>query len=128
MNNWYVPITLLPSVGFFIVATTSVSNALSAEIARLIELARERDRPIIERKMKQMRIVNNALVLLYAGASMLALTGLIAGLEFNLMLHLEKYVAILICVAIGIVIIALGLLMIYAWRAVRIKEEQFRGR
>ncbi|MEO0626851.1 MAG: hypothetical protein AAFY36_10330 [Bacteroidota bacterium] len=126
MNNWYVPITLLPSVGFFIVATTSVSNALSAEIARLIELSLEKDQHIIARKVKQLRTVNNALVLLYASAALLAITGLVAGLEFNLMLHLERYVVVLICVAIGVVVLALVLLMMYAYRAVRIKEEQFR--
>jgi uncharacterized protein YpbB len=47
MDNWYVPITLLASVGFFIMAASAVSNAHSAELARLIEVGKHSDMEII---------------------------------------------------------------------------------
>ena len=127
MDNWYVPITLLPSIGFFIVATTSVSNALSGEIARLIEHQKHAERMTITKKLQQLKIVNIALVFLYAGGVFLALAGLIAGLQFSTMINFELTIAILICGGIGLTITALCLLMIYSMRAVRIKERQFKN-
>ncbi len=125
MENWYVPITLLPSVGFFIMATTNASNALSAEIARLIEAWKEGDQKVIKKKIHQLLLVNISLVLLYVGAVILSIAGLVAGLEFNLMVNMPLFINVLICLAIGTVILAFLILMVYAFRAVRIKREQF---
>ena len=127
MENWYVPITLLPSVGFFIVAATSVSNSLSAEIARLLELEKEEDKKIISLKVRQLRLVSISLVLLYAGAILLAVSGLLGGVESSYMLHANPLIEILIWVGISAVILALGILMVYSVRAVQIKEQQFRS-
>lgn len=126
MDNWYIPITLLPSVGFFIVASTSVSNALSLEIARLIEQQREVERMTIEKKIEQLRLVNSALVSLYASGVFLAIAGLFGGLQYAIMLHLEALIEVLICIGIGCTIIALILLMVYSIRAIRIKENQLK--
>lgn len=125
MQTWYVPITLLPSVGFFIMATTGASSALSAEIARLIEIRKEANRKTIQRKIEQLRLVNIALVLLYAGAVLLSIAGLIGGLEVNFMLATDLFVNVVITAAIFTVILAFVILMVYAFRAVRIKKEQF---
>jgi hypothetical protein len=73
MENWYVPITLLPSVGFFVVATTSVANSLSGEIARLIELEKDKNMEIVSQKIQQLRLVNISLVLWYVSAIFLPL-------------------------------------------------------
>lgn len=128
MDNWYVPITLLPSIGFFIVATSSVSNSLSAEIARLIELGREENMEIVSRKLKQLRLINIVLVILFGSAVLFAVSGLIAGLEFNFMTNMRLFIEILVCAGIGLVVVAMVALMMYAIRAVRIKEDQFKNR
>jgi len=125
MENWYVPITLLPSVGFFIMATTNASNSLSAEIARLIEAQQPGNRKVIRQKISQLQLVNISLVLLYVGAVFLSFAGLVAGLEFNFMVNMPTFINALICMAIGAVILAFLILMVYAFRAVRIKREQF---
>lgn len=126
MDSWYLPITLLPSIGFFIMSTTNVSNALSAEIAQLMALDTVRDKPILNRKINQLSLLSNTLVLLYGSAIFMAVAGLIAGLNANFMVMAETLVAILLCGGILAVCIALVLLMIYAFRAVNIKRDQFR--
>lgn len=128
MESWFLPLTVLPSVGFFTMATSGVSNALSAEIARLIELEdRSSNKVTIERKIKQLRLVNIALVMLYGSAVCLALSGLISGLQHNFMYHgLKFWVELLLCIGIGFTIIALIMLMVYAVRAVSIKASQFK--
>lgn len=125
MDSWYLPITLLPSIGFFIMATTNVSNALSGEISQLLALDTSRDNPIISRKINQLRLLSIALVLLYGSAILLALAGLAAGLGAGLMIHADSVVFTLICSGVLAVCFALMLLMVYAVRAVRIKRDQF---
>ena len=125
MDSWYLPITLLPSIGFFIMSSTNVSNALSAEISQLQALDTVRDKPIISRKINQLRLLSIALVLLYGSAILLALASLAAGLGAGLMVHAEQLVFFLICGGILAVCVALALLMVYAMRAVRIKRDQF---
>ena len=128
MENWFLPLTILPSVGFFIMATSGVSNALSAEIARLVELDRESNMITLRKKIRQLRLINISLVLLYASAVTLSIAGLISGLQFNFMYHgLTLMVEVLVCIGIGLTVFALILLMIYAIRAVSIKEHQFKG-
>ena len=125
MDSWYLPITLLPSIGFFIMSTTNVSNALSAEISQLLALDTSRDKPILSRKINQLRLLSISLVLLYGSAIFLAVASLVSGLGASLMVHADQVVFLLICGGILAVCIALALLMAYAVRAVRIKRDQF---
>ena len=128
MEAWYLPITLLPSIGFFIMATTNVSNALSAEITRLIELDQSWNKSIVERKINQLGLLSLSLVSLYGSAILMAIAGLVGGLQVNLMIDYSMFVSIFICLGILGVVLALTLLMLYAVRAVRIKRDQFQQR
>lgn len=125
MDSWYLPITLLPSIGFFIMSTTNVSNALSAEISQLLALDTSRDKPILSRKINQLRLLSFSLVLLYGSAIFLAVASLVSGLGAGLMVHADQVVFVLICAGIMAVCVALALLMLYAVRAVKIKRDQF---
>lgn len=125
MESWYLPITLLPSIGFFIMATTNVSNALSGEITQMLALDTSHLQSILSRKINQLRLLSITLVLLYGSAILLAVSGLVAGLGQGLMVHADQLVFVLICLGILAVCCALSLLMIYAVRAVRIKRDQF---
>ena len=125
MESWYLPITLLPSIGFFIMATTNVSNALSGEITQMLALDTSHLQSILSRKINQLRLLSITLVLLYGSAILLAVFGLVAGLGQGLMVHADQLVFVLICLGILAVCCALSLLMIYAVRAVRIKRDQF---
>ena len=106
-------------------STTNVSNALSAEISQLLALDTSCDKPIISRKINQLRLLSVSLVLLYGSAIFLALASLVSGLGASLMVHAEETVFALICGGILAVCVALVLLMMYALRAVRIKRDQF---
>lgn len=128
MDNWYVPITLLPAVGFFIVAATSIANSLSGEIARLLELEGEDQMDIVSKKLRQLRLVNVSLVLLYNAAILIAVSGLFAGLRFNFMVNVKGFIEVLVCLGITTIVIAFVMLMVYSMRAVSIKEEQFKNR
>lgn len=108
-------------------ATTNVSNALSAEITQLLALDRSREKPILHRKINQLRLLSITLVLLYGSAILMALAGLVAGLGASLMVHAGEIVFFLICSGILAVCVALGGLMVYAVRAVRIKRDQFES-
>jgi len=125
MDVWYLPITILPSIGFFIMSTSNVSNSLSGEIARLIEMDKEENKPIILRKIGQLRLLSLSLTLLYLSAACMAISGLIAGLEAHFMLLGVECSKGLIILGIVGIIIALAVLIVYAIRAVNIKRDQF---
>jgi len=125
MEAWYLPITILPSVGFFIMSTSNVSNSLSGEIARLIEMDKSENKPIILRKIEQLRLLSIALTLLYLSAACMAISGLIAGLEANFMLIGVECSGWLVILGIVGIVAALCVLIAYAVRAVKIKRDQF---
>lgn len=106
-------------------STTNVSNALSAEISQLLALDTSRDKPILSRKINQLRLLSISLVLLYGSAIFLAVASLVSGLGAGLMVHADQVVFVLICAGIMAVCVALALLMLYAVRAVKIKRDQF---
>lgn len=124
MNEWYFPITILPAIGFFIVAATSISNSLSAETSRLIELERGNQTRVIQQKIRQFSLVNWALILLYISAVLMAVAGLIGGLIDNMVLQVAQLVYIFVCLGIGFMVIALLLQCIFAIRSASIKRHQ----
>ncbi len=126
MKDWFFPITFLPSIGFFIMATANLSNALSGEIARLIEVDNENDKATIRRKILQLSLLSKALVGLYISAAACALAGLISGLTATVMIP-DVVLTVLMCGSILGIIYALALLILFAIRAVSIKKEQFQN-
>lgn len=60
-ENWVFPLTILPGIGLMIASTTSWSVALTNEINQLFERI-ECDREILGRKIRQLKLINNALV------------------------------------------------------------------
>ncbi len=125
MNEWYLPITILPSVGFFIMATANISNALSGEISMLIESQKECNQKIALKKIDQLQVLTRSAVFQYISAALLCLAGLIAGLQANFAVEVGMYVALLVCLGIGGILIGLFYLIVYAFRAVGIKRDQF---
>ncbi len=125
MDSWVLPITLLPSIGFFIMATSNLSNAMSSEIDRLIEMDKEAYHDIILLKIKQLGRLNRALVLLYFSASFMALAGFMGGLGVNFHFVPHSGMMLFICIGTGGTLLALFYLIIYATKAVKIKRDQF---
>lgn len=124
MDNWIIPLTLLPGIGMMIMSTSHLSTAISQEISGLIH-EETCDAHLVEQKISQMSLLNRALVTLYLGAAAFAITGLIGGVSAvqNLMLH-DTFTVCLI-IGIGCLLVATIFLITFSMRAVRIKKNQY---
>ena len=122
MENWYLPITIVPGIGLLILSTSNLMVTLSNELNGLIK-EQSKDDSIIHRKLTQLKTLNRAMVFFYIAVACLAISGLIGGLQFKAIEKSATYISIL-----GIIIMLLGLfsLIKYSYRAVSIRQDQFR--
>lgn len=126
MENWYVPITIVPSVGLLILSTSHLLVALSGEIKALLGEENVTNL-LMKRKLRQLKLLNSALVLLYISVACFVVSGLVAGVYFSS--GEEEGFTLYITIA-GIITALLGLcsLIIYSVRAVRIRQDQFHSK
>ncbi|MEO0570808.1 MAG: DUF2721 domain-containing protein [Bacteroidota bacterium] len=125
MENWYVPITIVPGIGLLLMSTSNLLGQLSTEIKNL--LAEHDDyEALLHRKLKQLKLVNVAMVFLYASVAFFVISGLIAGL-YQSTNSMGDNIPIYFSVG-GILscLTALVLLIIFSFRAVSIKQDQFK--
>ncbi|MEL7123102.1 MAG: hypothetical protein AAFO07_26870 [Bacteroidota bacterium] len=127
MQNWFFPLTLLPGVGLIIMSTTNWSIALVTEIDHLLK-DHACDRYILKLKIKQLGLINTALVALYVSAAMCTLGGFIGSLLAHGALTGMTLVTIIVAIGIAALLTAAVMLIIYGFRAVRIKRLQFINR
>ena len=127
MQNWFFPLTLLPGVGLIIMSTTNWSIALVTEIDHLLK-DHDCDRYILKLKIKQLGLINTALVALYVSAGMCTLGGFIGSLLAHGALTGMTLVTIIVAIGIAALLAAAVMLIIYGFRAVRIKRLQFINR
>ena len=122
MENWYLPITIVPGIGLLILSTSNLMVTLTNELSGLIK-EQSKDDSIIHRKLTQLKTLNRAMVLFYIAVACLAIAGLIGGLQFEVIENSATYISVL-----GIVIMLLGLfsLIKYSYRAVSIRQDQFK--
>ena len=123
MENWYIPATIIPGIGLLILSTSNLLINLSTEIKGLIEQD-GMNQNLIEQKLKQLKFLNSAMVFLYIGVASLVISALVSGLYQSADSNFEFSIYISIA---GIVSVLLGLiiLIIYSFRAVRIRQQQF---
>ncbi len=122
MENWYLPITIVPGIGLLILSTSNLMVTLTNELSGFIK-EQTKDESIIHRKLAQLKTLNRAMVLFYIAVACLAIAGLIGGLQLKMIEDSATYISI-----IGIVIMLLGLfsLIKYSYRAVSIRQDQFK--
>ncbi|OEK06257.1 DUF2721 domain-containing protein [Roseivirga misakiensis] len=125
MDNWVIPLTLLPGIGMMIMSTSNLATAISTEINNLLE--RQDCKPeLIQKKISQMSLLNVAMVCLYISAAVFAVAGLIEGIfELRTEMHDGTLHQLLLVVGIAALVIASLLLITFSIRAVRIKHNQF---
>ncbi len=127
MQPWIIPLTVLPGIGLIIMSTSNLVNGLTGEINLLMDKNRFKELDIIERKISQLGLLNRALVALYISAAACALAGCLGAiLHQHYAMEIMIYEEILFGAAILALFMATIMLIIYAYRAVRIKREQFR--
>lgn len=121
MEKWFIPITLLPGVGLFLLSTSNLLIALTKNISELMkEGASER---LIRVKLSQLSLISRAMIFFYISVGFLILGGLLGGLLTD---SDQTHHIMLVLTLVGIVflLIAAVLMIIYAYRAVGIRKWQ----
>ncbi len=123
MENWYVPITILPGIGLLILSTSNLLIALSSEIAERLKLDICNDE-ITQRKLKQLDLLSKGLVGLYVGAGSMVASGILSGIQ-NFYQFPQSISLIIMITGVVSVFISLSFLIIYSFRALKIRHDQF---
>ena len=122
--EWYLPITIIPGVGLLINSTTSQIMALSSEINNLVsKKCTEFQHALADKKIKQLSLVTKANFFLYLSIAFYVFSGILAVVtsaqsSFSLP-NLALYIGTLS------IFMALILLTLFSFRAVKIRQEQF---
>jgi len=122
--EWYLPITIIPGVGLLINSTTTQIMALSSEINTLVsKQCNNFQHSIADRKIKQLTLLSRANFFLYLSVAFYVFSGILGVItesKGSLSLpNLSLYIGTLAIFA------AIILLNVYAFRAVKIRREQF---
>ena len=122
--NWYLPITIIPGLGMLILSTVTQMLNLSSEINGLItQKCSAFQHEISERKIKQLGLLTRANALLYLATGSYVLSGIL-GVVFESE-SIVSIPSITLYIGTVFVFIAITLLIIYAFRAVKIRKYQF---
>lgn len=125
MEQWYIPITILPGVGLLIMSTSNLLGGLNMEIAQLIAEDCTLLKEIIKRKIDQLNILNISLVAQYLSAGALVLAGISSAINNQLHFTNATIGFVLMLLAVLILLFALALLILFSLRAVKIKKARF---
>ena len=126
MEHWYVPITIVPGIGLLLMSTSSLLAQLSLEIKNLIS-ERADYKSLLARKLLQLKLINLAMVFLYISVACFVLSGLIAGLYQSTHAMNDDIPIYFSVIGIICCLVALILLITFSFRAVRIKQDQFKN-
>ena len=126
MEDWYIPITIIPGIGLLILSTSNMMVTLSSEINTLIH-GEDKNEAIIKRKLLQLKLLNRAMVLFYISIASLVTAAFIAGISVKLDTAQN---ATLYVIILGIMMLLLGLfwLIKYSYKAVSIRQDQFKNK
>ncbi|MCI2228514.1 hypothetical protein MC378_04995 [Polaribacter sp. MSW13] len=119
MENWYLPITIVPGLGLLILSTSNLMVTLSNEISTMIENSKEKT--IIAKKLKQLKLLNMGMVFFYVAVALLLVSAVFNGLYSAGKISLYTSVLAIIFALIG-----LFSLVIFSFRAVTIRQKQFK--
>ncbi|MEM8890260.1 MAG: hypothetical protein AAGD28_19955 [Bacteroidota bacterium] len=122
--EWYIPITILPGIGMIIISTVNQMLSLSNEVGILLdEECSKFQHYIADKKIKQLGLLTKAMTLLYISAACFVLSGIL-GVAYPAMESLDLPSSILV-LGSAMVLAAICLLIVYAFRTVSIRKLQF---
>lgn len=121
MENWHLPITIVPGLGLLILSTSNLMVTLSNEINAMIENSKKK--AITARKLKQLKLLNMAMVFFYVAVALLLISAVINGLYEVGKASLYTSVLAIIFALIGLIS-----LIIFSFRAVTIRQNQFKNK
>lgn len=124
--NWYLPITIIPGIGMLILSTVTQMLNVSSEInGMLMNKCSDFQHMISDMKIKQLGRLTRATALLYLATACYVLSGIL-GLIYS---HdaVWGYPSLALYLGTCFVFIALGFLIVYAFKAVAIRKIQFKN-
>jgi hypothetical protein len=117
--EWYGPLTILPAIGMIILATGNYLIALNDEIYQLEK--DNKNRKVIILKLKQLKRLGTANVLLYSSALFLLLASL-----SKVILNQEIAFKVMMVFSTIIITISLIILCIHSIKAISIRNENLK--
>lgn len=124
--QWYLPITIIPGVALLVLSTSNFIIALVGEIRSLqINLDESTNKAIISKKISQLRLLSNAIISLYISMGLMTLSGMILAWQSDQSTSVSKTPMVILGVGLFCLFAAVALLILYAIRAVKIRQAQF---
>ena len=120
MENWYLPITIVPGLGLLILSTSNLMVTLSHEISAMLDTAKAKT--IIARKLKQLKLLNMAMVFFYIAVALLLISAVCNGVY-----AIDKVSLYISVLAIVFALLGLFALVTFSFRAVSIRQNQFNN-
>ena len=122
--EWYLPITILPAVGMIILSTVNQMVTLSSEINDLLSnQCNEFQHEIADKKIRQLGLLTRATALLYVSCGCYVLAGIFSIVSMGQLS--DSFPLGMLAIGSVLVFLAISLLIIYAFRAVSIRQMQF---
>ncbi len=121
IENWQINISLIPSIAVILTSTNRMALGLTDEINLRLLQNLEAFRDILPLKIKQLKRLSLAIILMYISLALLvinALSGALGIVE-------TQYANILIIIAIAIFMIALFFKIQFSYHAYKIRQVQF---
>lgn len=123
MDQWYIPLTLLPGIGLLIMSTSNLLSTLSMEIADILKQGSREKEWLKKQKIIQLALLSRAMVAFYFSCACMIITGLLQALGFNNAIN--YWILILGILA---TLVALLFLSTFSIRAVKIRRCQYLGK
>jgi len=120
IENWYLPLTIVPGIGLIILSTSNLMITLSNEIRDLID-STSKDKIIITKKLAQLKLLNKGMVFFYISIGFILVATVINGLDKTHRGTLYVGILAVFCSFMGILS-----LIVYSFRAVTIRQNQFK--
>ena len=121
INEWYIPISIIPSIALLLNSTTSLTLGITDELYKKQNDYRKH-KHIIHAKLKQVKLLSATSVILYISLCVLVATVLLSGLGIALPVHTD----IGMLVAISLFFCAIVLMIIFSINAYTIRQRQFK--
>ncbi|MEM9361030.1 MAG: hypothetical protein AAGA43_00270 [Bacteroidota bacterium] len=122
--DWYIPITIVPAVGLIILSTSNLLTALSTEVKDLIK-GKNATELLVQIKLQQLKRLSWAMIFLYISVASFVISGLIAGIYESSHKMVSNASIYIVVIGILVALTALFILIVYAWNALKIRQNQF---
>lgn len=124
--HWYLPITIIPGIGMLILSTATQMLSVSNEVGQLLsKKCTPFQHAISDMKIKQLGRLTRASALLYLATGCYVLSGILG------VIHSHEnpwgYPSIALYIGTFLVFVALSFLIVYAFKAVAIRQLQFKN-